>query len=136
MLINTDFLPINNSKKTASKELYSCDYINTQLANMQPAFVNGLSVTPGYNCYAEVFIGLSGWTYDGNQNNITITTSGSPSLVAETKTIMSGHNTVRDVGFLSAVYRLTANKAYSFGIGGTNGGGGAVQGYIKLTRII
>lgn len=136
MLINTDFLPINNSKKTASKELYSCDYINAQLANMQPAFVNSLSVKPAYNCYAEVFIGFSGWTYDGNQNNITVTSSGSPTLVAESKTIMSGHNTVRDVGFLSAVYRLNANQSYSFGIGGTNGGGGAVQGYIKLTRII
>lgn len=136
MLINTDFLPINNSKKTAANEFYSCDYINTQLANMQPAFVNSTSVTPGYDCYAEVFIAFSGWTYDGNSNTISISTSGSPTAVATTNTTVAGHNTVRDVGFLTGVYRLSANKSYSFSVAGLNGGGGATKGYIKLTRII
>lgn len=136
MLINSDFLPIKNSKTTTTNEIYSCNYVNNQLAYTQPEFINGLSVKPSYNCYAEVFIGLSGWTYDGNQNTISISTSGSPTLVAESKTTMAGHNTVRDVGFLSGVYRLNANQSYSFGIAGTNGGGGVVQGYIKLTRII
>jgi hypothetical protein len=136
MIINTDFLPINNSKKTAADEFYSCNYINTQLANMQPAFVNGLSVTPGYDCYAEVFIIFDGWTYDGNANTISIYAGGSPTVIASPTATMSGHNTVRDVGFISGVFRLQANKAYSFSVSGLNGSGTSGRGYIKLTRII
>lgn len=106
------------------------DDIN-KLFNIQ--YINGETITPTVNCYAEVYGIFSGWGYGGNSTNPAISnTEGNATEVARADSNTSGHNTIPDAGMCMAVYRLNANTTYKFGIAGITGGATVRNILIKL----
>lgn len=96
-------------------------------------YISGFEVTPTFDCYAEVSIIFSGWSYGGQSTSTSVNnTLGNAELIANVPSGLKGHDTVPDAGIVMAIYKLKAGTKYKFGITGMGGGNIAINGLIKL----
>lgn len=114
---------ITENKKDINK-LYDIQYIS---------YTSGTDLKPTFNCYAEIYLSFSGWSYAGQESVVTINNSqGNATQIAKADSGIGGHDTVPDAGMCIAVYKLNANTTYKFAYSGLNGGRIATNMLIKL----
>lgn len=125
VVVNT--LEGNEESKAPSVKAVKNAFIN-------PIYTSDRSVTPTFNCYAEVTAMSAGWGYGGAKVSLAISCSGGEKI-AESLGVTSGHDTVGDCMTSIAVFKLEKDKTYNFSLGGTSGGTNGSSLIIKLVPI-
>lgn len=127
---------ILNLFSNSKEDTYSCDYINNQIDKLLPHYINGLIITPEYDCIVEVFANTAGWGYDGCTTEATLNIPDGAELLAKNAVIVSGHNLVADAISVFGAFKLAKGKSYSFSIKGLSGGNTGISGCIKIVQIL
>ena len=133
--VSSDLIAVKKSgkAKTLTNKLTTID---ENISNLKSKYYKlGTSITPTVDCYAEVVVNARGWGYSGKDTYLSITKTGSPTTVVEHLGYTSGHDSVSDNVTSFGVYKLTAEKTYSFDCGTFNPNGSTSNkgGYVKVT---
>lgn len=129
-------LPDTTTPLTATNFNTLQDNVEAEFESLNPQYTTSTTITPGFDCYAEVTMIFSAWSYDGNTETVGISCSNNPVELARANTILSGHNTVPDAGICKAVYEFSQNETYQLSHIGHFGGNGSITYITKLVRKI